>query len=83
MVQDACTRVQQSISLATAESVDEHVILTACLYGWDYANAALHLDHPLWACLRQVDDALLSTWTRVERMVGLLCMWRIFKVRRS
>lgn len=81
LVEDACTRVSKvGNSVATAESIDQHIILMVCLHGWDHASAVIRLDHPLWACLRQVDEVVLSTWKRVERLAGLYCMWRIMKV---
>lgn len=77
----ACTTVRQIHDAATADSIDEHILIVICLHGWDYANTTYKLDHPLWLCLRQADDSILGTWKIVERMMGMWCMWRIFKVR--
>lgn len=82
MIENACKMVQQfhGASVPTAESVDDHIILTVCLQGWDHALPFIELNHSLWACLRQVDEVVLSTWNAVARMSSLWSMWRTMKV---
>lgn len=77
MVKDACTRVQRCQSVSTADADDQHIILTACLYGWDHASAVMHTNQSLWACLRQIDEAIVGGWNKVERITALWGMWAV------
>lgn len=77
MVEDACTRVQRCQGVSTADADDQHIILTACLYGWDHASAVMHTNQSLWACLRQIDEAIVGGWNKVERITALWSMWAV------
>lgn len=80
VVEDACTRVRHlhSPQAETADSIDQHVILTVVLNGWDCAQATMLLD-PSWTCLRQVDEAVTGIWNKVERLVALYLIRRVMK----
>lgn len=77
MVEDACTRVQRFQGVSTADADDQHIILTAALYGWDHASAVMHTNQPIWACLRQIDEAIVGGWNKVERITALWSMWAV------
>ncbi|KAL1306647.1 hypothetical protein AAFC00_005322 [Neodothiora populina] len=83
MVADACKRVQQlhSMTVASPESVDQHILMTVFFYGWDHAIAFIDANHALWACLRQVDEVVLTAWNPTARLSSLWSMWMTMKAQ--
>lgn len=82
MIENACKRAKSvpGANVSTAESIDQHIILTVALHGWDQALPFIEPNHALWTCLRQVDEVVLSTWNIVARMSSLWSMWKLMKV---
>ena len=80
LVETACKAAQHVKSATTTDAVDQHIILSICLSGWECASTAFNMTNPLWTCLRQCDDATLIAWPRLERMLALYMMWRVLKV---
>lgn len=83
MVEDACARASNPGAVDvvdTAESIDQHILIMVIIHGWEHAAASIQLNHALWSCLRQVDQAIVGAWTKVERAMGLYSIWRLMKV---
>ncbi|GAB7350831.1 hypothetical protein MBLNU459_g1364t1 [Dothideomycetes sp. NU459] len=72
----------QRMQLARADLspalVEQHILISIVLRGWDYAAANFDLD-PLWLCLRKLDETVLTNlrWRNVERVVSLLMAYTL------
>lgn len=76
-------RCIDSRSSLSESMIDQHIIITVVVRGWDVAASQFALD-PIWLCLRQLDEAVFINWNwrNVDRLVSLLLIRMQMKVWR-